>query len=431
MKKLIPGFVLRLIRPIYHGSLSYLGAIRFHFPSKKLIVIGVTGTKGKSTVVLMLDKILSRADKKVGVSSSIYFKNGIVEKKNDLRNSMPGRFFLHRLMSTCLKNGCEYFVMEVTSEGLAQNRHKGIDFGVGVFLNLYPEHLESHGGYENYRKAKGILFRSMKKKNKKMGDKGTVQVISNFSKEAEYYSKLCKNKPITFGKSGISDVYLKQRGEAVVVHTKKGELFLKLQLLGEFNLENALAAIAVAVELDIPLEHIEKALNDIKEIPGRMNVVSQEPLVIVDYAHIPEALSKVYDEVKKLSTDRHPIVAVLGACGGGRDKWKREPMGQLAGANCDYVIVTNEDPYDEDPQKIIDVVFGGVLKVGKVEEKNAFRILDRKEALQKALSIAGKSGTVVITGKGSENSIMLANGKRQLWNDTEEVNKLLGTVNIV
>jgi UDP-N-acetylmuramoyl-L-alanyl-D-glutamate--2,6-diaminopimelate ligase len=427
--------ILKFIRPLYHGLLSYIGSILYHFPSDRMVVIGITGTKGKSSSVAIVHQILKEVGLKVGVSSSVYFADGEKTWDNDTRNSMPGRFRMHRLMKDAADNGCQVFVMEVTSEGLAQNRHRGIHFDIAVFTNLYPEHIEAHGGFENYKKAKGRLFESLSNSVTKDLAGALIPrciVVNADSEHSPYYASFPVDKVISFGMSHKGDVMADvleetAHGVKIRLHIDKQEYVMEVPLLGKFQVENVLGAVAVARHLDVPVSHIIASLKSLTPVAGRMNMVWDKPKVIVDYAHIPDALEVVYQNVTKVfKKDSNKIFAILGSAGGGRDTWKRAPMGEIAAKYADVVIITNEDPFDEDPQQIIDEVFEGVVKTGKKKEgKTAFRILDRREAFEKVAIDAKDEDIIVITGKGSEHSIVGKDGVKEDWNDTEQVQAVM------
>jgi len=400
IRKLVPSFLIGW----YHFLLAFLGAFIFRFPSRKLKVIGVTGTNGKSTVVEMVSKILEGAGYKVASLSSIKFKIGGKEWPNTLKMTMPGRFKLQRFLRQAVNYGCKYVVLEVTSEGIKQYRHKFIDFDVAVFTNLSPEHIEAHGSFENYRAAKGKLFQATK----------NIHVINTDDENREYFLQFPAEKKYTYGLN---------QGD---INNK--DLKLNLQLIGNFNIYNALAAICVGISQGIDLGTCKLALEKIKGIPGRMEEVISEPFkVFVDYAFTPNALEKVYQTLKpnnyKLQTTK--LICVLGACGGGRDKWKRPVLGKISAKYCDEIIITNEDPYDENPMDIINQVAEGVGQRAK-------KILDRREAIKKALCLTKLSTTsiVVITGKGCEPWICVAGGKKIPWDDREIVREEFKKLNL-
>ena len=380
IKKIIPDFLLSS----YHYFLSLIGAFLYRFPSRKLIVIGVTGTSGKSTVVELAADIFQEAGFKTASMSSIKFKIGDKEWKNELKMTMPGRMKIQKFLRQAVGTGCKYAILEVTSEGIKQYRHKFIDFDVAVFTNLSLEHIESHGSFEKYRAAKAKLFQQTKK----------IHIINIDDKNAEHFLKYFAEKKIEYG---ISDA---------------GILPEDLNLLGRFNLYNAITATKIAMSQGVSLETCRRVLERIKGIPGRMEIIVREPFtIIVDYAHTPEALEQVY---KTLSDKR--MICVLGACGGGRDKWKRPVLGKIAAQYCDQIIITNEDPYDEDPMEIINQVAGNT---------KAEKILDRKEAIKKALQSAQPGDVVIITGKGSESLMCVKADKKIPWDDRQVVKDLI------
>ncbi|PIZ87797.1 MAG: hypothetical protein COX92_00365 [Candidatus Nealsonbacteria bacterium CG_4_10_14_0_2_um_filter_40_15] len=399
IKKFIPSFLLSW----YHFGLAFLGAVLYGFPARKLKVIGVTGTNGKTTVVEFITKIFEEAGLKVASQSSVRFKIKDKEWPNTFKMTMPGRFFIQKFLRQAVKANCQYAIVEVTSEGIKQHRHRFIDFEAAVFTNLAPEHIEAHGGFENYKKAKGKLFQTTK----------NIHIINIDDKNADYFLQFKARKKYTYGS---------EKGDINARNTR-----FKLQLIGDFNVYNALAAISVGISQGISLETCERAVGMVKGVPGRMELVVQEPFkVFVDYAFTPNALEKVYQTLKPENKRRRDksllypslrlgrMICVLGACGGGRDKWKRKVLGQIAAKYCDEVIVTNEDPYDENPMEIIDQVANGAGPKAK-------KILDRREAINKSLKSAQESDVVIITGKGCEPWIVEARGKKIPWDDRQIV----------
>jgi len=384
VKKFIPSFLLDW----YHLGLAFLGALIYRFPSKDMIIIGVTGTKGKSTVVEFCHQIFQEAGLKVASLSSIRFKINDKEWKNALKMTMPGRFQIQRFLKQAKDLGCKYVILEITSEGIKQSRHRFINFNTAVFTNLSPEHIERHGSFENYKTAKGKLFKATK----------NIHIINVDDENAEYFLGFRALKKYTYGL---------EKGD---INNKN--LQLELQLIGQFNIYNALAAICAGTSQGVSLETCKSALEKIKGIPGRMEEVISGPFkVIVDYAHTPDALEKVY---KTFKTNNSRMICVLGSAGGGRDRWKRPKMGEAALKYCDKIIITNEDPYDEEPMKIIEEVADGA---GKKAEK----ILDRREAIKGAMKSAADGDTIIITGKGCESWLMEARGKKTPWDDRQIV----------
>ncbi len=380
LKKFTPPFIFSS----YHYLLALAGAVFFFFPSRKLIVIGVTGTSGKSTTVEILSQILEKAGFKTASMSSIRFKIGKEEEENTLKMTMPGRFKIQHFLRKAVKANCKYVVIEVTSQGIEQFRHKFIRFDSAIFTNLTPEHIESHGGFENYKKAKAKLFYATK----------NIHVINKDDPNADYYWQILAKKKIGFS-------------------LKDSEKLLPKDLSGEFNAYNCLAATTCALVYGVPLEICKKTIEEFKGLPGRMEILLTSPFkVIVDYAHTSEQLKKVYSSLNE------PKVCVLGSCGGGRDKWKRPEMGKIAKENCKKIVITNEDPYDEDPMEIINQVAEGAGSEAEI-------VPDRAEAIKRALGLAEKGDVVVITGKGSEPWMCVKDGKKIPWDDREIVREVI------
>jgi len=409
MKELIKKFIPSFLLSWYHFGLAFLGAVIYRFPArppkfffekfwraKKIKVIGVTGTNGKSTVVEFITKIFEEAGIAIASQSSIRFKIKDKEWPNLYKMTMPGRFFMQKFLRQAVNAGCKYAVLEVTSEGIKQHRHRFIDFETAVFTNLSPEHIEAHGGFENYKKAKGELFKTAK----------GIHIINLDDKNADYFLQFPANKKITYGLN---------QGD---INTQNSHF--KLKLTGDFNNYNALATICVGLSYGIGLEVCKRAVEKIEGIPGRMELVAQEPFkVFVDYAFTPNALEKVYQTISsKLQAPSSKLICVLGACGGGRDKWKRPVLGEIAAKYCDEIIITNEDPYDENPTKILSDVKSGITgyKLQVTRE-----ILDRREAISEALKSAKEGDSVVITGKGCEPWMCVAGGKKIPWDDRKVV----------
>ena len=405
----------------YHWLWSWGAAIFYGFPSRRLRVIGVTGTSGKSTVVELTAQILEQAGYRVASASSICFRLGHQKKENQLKMTMPGRGAMQRFLFQAVRAGCHYAVIEVTSEGISQHRHKFIDFDALVFLGLSPEHIERHGSFENYRQTKGKLFAQLAKSRKK----DQVIIVNADDQQADYFLSFKADRYIGFGrrprgkaKEGVylKDISLSPQGSAFSFDGQSVEWPLR----GEFNVFNGLAAAAAARSQGIPLDKSARALRQVKGIPGRMETVINEPFsVIVDYAHTPKALESVYQTIRQGLKGR--LIAVLGACGGGRDKWKRPVFGKLAATYGQVVILTNEDPYDEDPQQIIDQV---KLGIPNDFSGDLLIIPDREAAIKKALQLAQPGDVVVITGKGSETLMCWANGRKISWDDREVVRRL-------
>lgn len=417
IKKIVPKFIISW----YHLSLSFLGAFIYCFPSyhgklcsvnNRMKIVGVTGTNGKTTVIDFTSRILEEAGFKVASFSSIRSRIGDKEEKNMYAMTMPGRFVIQKFLRKAVKSNCDYILIEVTSEGIKQHRHKFINFYSAIFTNLTPEHIESHGSFENYLKTKLKLFKLLKKDSISViniDDPFSEEFIKSSSGTIYRYSLNKESQEINSIKGELKDY-----NSSGINFSVKDKSF-HLDLLGTFNIENALAAISFALSQNISLNICDKALRKVKTVLGRMDIIKGNNFsVVVDYAHTPDALEKVYSSL----SFGNKKICVFGSDGGGRDKWKRKLMGEIAFKHCDNIILTNENPYDENPQEIIDRIAVGTK--GKEE-----KIIDRKEAIKKALSLANENDIVIITGKGSEPWMCLEKGKRIPWDDKKIVKQIL------
>lgn len=412
--------------------LAHLANLIYGQPSEKLIVIGVTGTNGKSTTVNLISKILEEAGFQTAVSSTVNFKVGKKEWLNNLKMTMPGRFFLQKLLSDAVKAGCRFAIIESSSEGILQHRHIGIHYDALVFTNLTPEHIEAHGGFENYKQAKLEYFRNLERLPYKIinGEKIPKGIVVNLDDQyASEFLNFKGDKKITYGKNPEAtivgtDLTASEQG----ISFKANGLDFKLKLKGIFDFYNALAALGVAKGSNVDMGIAKRALEKIPNVPGRMEVIDegQNFKVVVDYAPEPEGLKQLYATVKNWPHGK--IIHLLGSTGGGRDTGRRKILGNLAGKNADIVIVTNEDPYNDDPQEIIHQVADGAVEAGKVIKENLFREPDRRKAIAKAFSLAQPNDLVLLTGKGSEQKMAIKNGYID-WDDRtvarEELRKLI------
>lgn len=433
VKKLIPRKIFKMLQPAYHFLLGFVAAWHYGFPSDKMLVIGVTGTTGKTTTIFLLESVLKSAGYKTGYITTAMFSDGEKEWLNDKKMTMVGRFFLQKLLRKMLDNKCDVAIVETTSEGVVQFRHRFISYDSLLFTGIFPEHIESHGGFENYKMAKGKLFAHLKDCARKTINGEKIEktiVVNGDDAQADYFLSFWADKKAQYSeeKKPAENMLVAED----VVSSAQGISFslqgvrMSMAIIGKFNVGNALAAATVASTLGIPLEKIQSGLGKIQSIPGRLEKIDagQNFTIIVDYAFEPNAVSKLYETVKNIAHSR--IIHVLGSTGGGRDKARRPILGKLAGGNADIVIVTNEDPYDEDPMQIIQEVADGAQ--GKKESESLWKILDRREAIRKALSLAQENDVVLITGKGNEQAICIADGKKIPWDDRtvvrEELKKL-------
>lgn len=397
----VPAPVLRRLFSLYHFSLAFLGAFTYGFPSRKLTVIGVTGTKGKSSTVEILNAIAEAAGKKTALISTIRIKIGEDSQPNTMRMSMPGRFSLQRFISDALYRGCDTVIMEMTSEGARQHRHRFIALDALIFTNLSPEHIESHGSLEAYADAKYSIGLQLARSSKRPRS----MVANADDPQGARYLALPVENTLPFSLAQVEPWSADDHGgsftfEGTEMHT---------HLPGEFSLRNALAAATLARAMNIPREVIRIALESLSRIPGRGERIDagQAFPVVVDYAHTPDSLKAIYE-----AYGSYKKICVLGATGGGRDRWKRPVMGRIAHDMCDHIILTNEDPYDEHPQDIVDEIAAGMTKRPEI-------VIDRRAAIAQALSLAKQkeNSAVIITGKGTDPSICGAKGTSIPWSD--------------
>ena len=437
VRKLVPEPVISL----YHLVLAHLAAVAYGHPSRHLIVIGVTGTNGKSSTTQFIGRMLEEMGETVGWTTTASFKVGGDEWANAKKMTMLGRFQTQRLLRAMVRNGCRYAIVETSSQGIEQFRHIGIDYDVAVFTNLTPEHLEAHGGFENYKKAKGKLFAVVEESaDKVIGGRAIARaaVVNVDDEHAESFLSFHIERRYGYGLEGRNTARSLQAFTPVIardLHLSGScsvfsidHMPFHLKPIGRFNLYNALAAATTCRALGFEWAAISRAVGKLESVPGRLETIDEgQPFtVIVDYAYEPYALAALYEAVALLTHGR--VIHVTGSAGGGRDQWRRKAIGTLVGEKADVVIVTNEDPYDEPPMDIVNEVAAGAEAAGKAEGKDLFRILDRQEAIQKAVTLAQPGDLVLITGKGSEPVMAVAAGKKVPWDDRAAVRKALSAM---
>ncbi|KKQ67160.1 MAG: UDP-N-acetylmuramyl-tripeptide synthetase [Candidatus Daviesbacteria bacterium GW2011_GWA2_38_24] len=389
----------KLVNVGKHLPTAVVANIQYGFPSKKIKVIGVTGTDGKTTTVNMIYQILKKSNKKVSMISTI---NAVIGKQvfdTGLHVTSPSSALLQKLIKQSVENGDEYLILEVTSHALDQFRTWGIKFDIGVITNVTHEHLDYHKTFDNYLNAKIKLLKNTK-----------LAIINKDDKNFEKIESSLNTKIFEFSLEKDADLNL--RG-----------LALNLKILGSYNFQNALAAAAVAINLGIDKETIKKALENFTSLSGRMEEIknNKDIRVIVDFAHTPNALENALTTLRKETKGK--LIAVFGAAAE-RDIAKRPVMGKIASRLADIVVLTDEDPRFEDSLKIINEIAAGCLTKGAKIDKSLFKEPNRKKAIEFAISLANKGDSVGIFGKGHEQS-MNYKGEELPWSDVTVVKEIL------
>ncbi len=413
-KKIIPKRLFLRLQPAYHFLLAFVAALIYRFPSRHIKIVIITGTKGKTSTTEIVNAILEEAGYRTASASTLRFKVGDKEERNLYKMTIPGRFFVQKFLRNAVSEHCDWAVLEMTSEGARQFRHRFISFNALIFTNLSPEHIESHGSFEKYVDAKLSIARALATSSKRPriivanADDALAEKFLAVESDIKASYSLKDAEPYSFEKDKTTFTFM---GSPLHAH-----------LAGAFNLSNMLAGISFARTINIGPEIIRRALEKFNGIRGRVEHVNvgQDFDVIVDYAHTADSLQKVYEVFQNSRK-----ICILGGTGGGRDTWKRPAMGAIAAANCDEIILTNEDPYDEDPLKIINEINAGI------PDQQGEIILDRRLAIASGIGRAKTGDVVIITGKGTDPYIMEANGVKTPWDDArvarEELEKFLKT----
>ena len=400
---------------LLRGMLAYYF---FQMPSKKLKVIGIIGTNGKTTTCYLIANILEEAGYRVGMVTTTTFKVGAKEWINKTNMTTMSPFVLQKLLREMVKAGCQYGIIETTSHAIKQHRNWGIRYSAVGLTNITHEHLDYHKTFEDYLKTKLRLFQN----------KPRVAVVNADDPNAEKFTSLTSGRSLTYSKQKRANVTARKilpavDGTIFTLVTPTVQTTIDFHLPAEFNVSNALCAASICYGLQIKISDIKKGLERVTNVPGRLEKIDkgQDFVAMIDYAHSPDALEKLYSALKP--SVKGKMIAVLGACGD-RDKSKRPIMGSIAGHFADTVIITDEEPYTENPQDIIEQVASGVPKGRKdkriTEGEDFFKIDDRREAIRKALHLAGRNDLVIITGMGAEEFRVVGN-KRIPWSERKVV----------
>lgn len=406
IKAIIPRHIADGVRPLYHYLLALGSALWYGFPAKKLVVIGVGGTKGKSTVSEMIFAVLKESGAVPALCGTIRFAINDESEPNRYKMTMPGRGFIQAFLARAVRRGATHAVVELTTEGARQSRHLFLYPNIVVMTNVQKEHIESHGSFEKYVARKWNLVQELERSFKKQA------IVANTDDEwnAAFVGAQVPNA-IAYS---INDIPGVTSTKTETTFTYK-DIHFSIPLPGTFNAVNALAAIAVGEELGIPLLTIAHALHNLPPVQGRVERIDEgQPFsALVDYAHTPDSLRALYSAFPNTQK-----ICVLGNTGGGRDTWKRPEMGKIADDMCDEVILTNEDPYDENPRAIVEEMARGMKRTPTI-------IMDRREAIRHALNRAAPGAVVLVSGKGTDPFIMGPHGTKTPWSDATVVREEL------
>ena len=391
----------------------------YGYPSRELKVIGITGTNGKTTTSYLIEKILADQGRSTGLMGTIRMKIG--DRAYDVKNTTQEALELQRNFRSMLDAGAEYCVMEVSSHALDMGRVKGCRFRTAIFTNLTQDHLDYHQTMERYKQAKGLLFSRLGNTYAASPDERQYAVLNADDEASADFAALTAAQVVTYGINRPADV----RAEAVTILAEgarfhvvsfAGSCEFRIKLAGKFNVYNALAAITAGLLEGIPLARIRDSLEAVEGVEGRFELIreGQDFFVIVDYAHTPDSLENVLSTISEFAESR--IICVFG-CGGDRDRTKRPLMGEIAARYSDYCILTSDNPRSEDPARILLDIEEGMIRAG-CDAHQYEKIVDRRQAIERAVAMAGPRDVVLIAGKGHE-TYQETNGVRVHFDDRE------------
>jgi len=413
--------------PDSRQALAYLAAALHNYPARKLRVIGVTGTDGKTTTVELIRSILTAAGHKTGMISTVEALIGDQHYETGLHVTTPDAIQVQGYLAQMVAAGTEYAVLEATSHGLDQHRVTACDFDVAVMTNITHEHLDYHKTFEGYREAKARLFHGLARSFRKPGTP-KVSVLNADDSSFEYLRQILADRYLTYGLEHPADITAQNiaytpAATIFTAVTPDGEFAVQTKLPGPFNVYNILAAIAVGVSQAVPFEAMQEGIQAVRGVPGRMERIAmgQDFTVIVDFAHTPNALQRVLETVRSMTTGQ--IILVFG-CAGLRDVAKRPMMGEIAGRLADRVVITAEDPRTEDLNTIMAQIAAGCERAGRMEGEDYWRIGDRGEAIEFAVKMAQAGDLVIVTGKGHEQSMCFGTTEVP-WDDREAVRRAI------
>lgn len=412
----VPPGVARVFTKDTRKILPQLAARFYNYPARKIKVVGVTGTNGKTTTSNLVDAIFREYGLVTGLVGTIY--NRIGDRVLAVEHTTPESSDLQRLLAEMVGERVQVVTMEVSSHALALHRVEACEFDLAIFTNLTQDHLDFHGNMQSYLRAKGLLFAGLDREAQKVAPKHAVVNIDDPAADA--IIEMCNVPVVTYGVAGSAGVTARQvevtaKGVSFTMIHDGGSMDLHLKLTGQFNVYNALAAAAAGIASGIPLPVIKRALEGVAGVPGRFELVDrgQDFAVIVDYAHTPDGLENVLNTARKITSGR--LITVFG-CGGDRDRTKRPVMGELAARLSDLAVVTSDNPRTEEPLAIIHDIMVGVQRV-----TGAQYLVEpgRREAIGLAIKKAAAGDVVLIAGKGHED-YQIVGTQRHHFDDREE-----------
>ncbi len=421
VKSIIPTTIFRRIEPLGHLIESVLANIRYGFPARKLRVIGVTGTNGKTTTSFFIHRMLHEAGIPVALMSTVANGMGAEIATQQEHATTARAFVLQRRLREYVKNGAKWAVVETSSHALAQHRVWGIPYEIAVMTNVTGDHLDYHGTEEHYRNSKRRLFKIARRNKHGFGivnyDDPSAALFASDVKESVAYG-------IKGGELKAHDIQLSSTGTKYTASVDSETYAISVNIPGEFNVSNSLAAVAVGRRVGLNVQQIQDGLASLQTVEGRMNTVDEGQAfsVIVDFASTPDGFEQFFASVRPLVKGK--LVAVFGSAGR-RDEAKRAVQGAIAAKYSDVVVLTEEDDRDVDGNEILEQIAEGARSEGAKDDATLFKVLDRTEAIRKAFSlVSSEQDTVVLLGKGHERTIERADGELD-WNETEVARTLL------
>lgn len=418
VRSVLPSQAVHLLENVYRKTRIQLLSARYGWPARGLRVIAVTGTNGKTTTANYINEILKQAGYKTAMFTTAVIEVAGESKINDLNATVASVSRMQQFLNEARRYKVDFVILEVTSHSLHQHKLDGVPIEAAVMTNLTQDHLDYHKTMEKYAAAKGLLFARNPR----------YIVLNRDDDWFDYFDKyLAEEQKITYGKSEdadvrISDIRLYKKGsEATLAFDHQEKSQLATYLPGEYNVFNMAAAASICYVLGVSMSDIKNGIASLEGIPGRFERATKDEKyeVIVDYAHTPDALEKLLEATRNITKKR--IILVFGACGD-RDALKRPIMGKIAAKLADEIILTDEESYNEDPDKIRRDIYAGIEE-SKATNKTT-EIADRREAIRHALNIAKKDDTILITGMGHE-QFRIINGEKLPWNDTNIVREII------